>query len=134
MSTENQQTDQLPPKDFSEPDSNLQNPPENEHPEQPQKKEFIPDTIDHVKNMIQPLNDNISDINLMFENGNDNKNENLFLIPDKDKNKESQNMFGNNGGKSILNENPNMSNIFNTSPIKSSNLFKKENEEVELIQ
>ena len=58
-----------------------------------------------------------------------NKNENLFLIPDKDKNKESQNMFGNNGGKSILNENPNMSNIFNTSPIKSSNLFKKENEE-----
>ena len=69
MSTENQQTDQLPPKDFSEPDSNLQNPQECEHPEQPQKKEFIPDTIDHIKNMIQPLNDNISDINLMFENG-----------------------------------------------------------------
>ena len=69
MSTENQQTDQLPPKDSSEPDSNLQNPPENEHLEQPQKKEFIPDTIDHIKNMIQPLNDNISDVNLMFENG-----------------------------------------------------------------
>ena len=42
MSTENQQTDQLPPKDSSEPDSNLQNPTENEHPEQPQKKRIHP--------------------------------------------------------------------------------------------
>ena len=82
MSTENQQIDESPQKDIPEQNPNNQNPPEEEHPEQPQKKEYIPDTIDHLKNMIQPLNDNISDINLVLEKGD--------IVPNEKENEEEK--------------------------------------------
>ena len=67
MSTENLQNDSLPQKDDSEKSSNPQNQVHEENPEQLQKKEILPDSIDQVKSMIQPIENKISKIDSIFE-------------------------------------------------------------------
>ena len=62
MSTENLQNDPLSQKDDSEKAPNPKNQVQEENPEQLQKKEILPDSIDQVKNMIHPLGDKISKI------------------------------------------------------------------------
>ena len=67
MSTENFHNDQLPQKDDSEKVPNPPNQIQEENPEQPQKIEISQDSIDQVKNMIQPMGDKISKIDSIFE-------------------------------------------------------------------
>ena len=67
MSTENFQKEQTSERNISEPISNPINPPLEENPNPSEIKTILPDSIDNVKNMFQPLNDKISKIDEIFE-------------------------------------------------------------------
>jgi hypothetical protein len=59
MSTENFQKEHTSERNISEPISNPINPPLEENPNPSEIKTILPDSIDNVKNMFQPLNDKI---------------------------------------------------------------------------
>ena len=66
MSTENTQPEQSPTENpVSDPKPQSQE--KKEIPNQPQKEEISPDSVDLIKNLIQPLNNNISDIDLIYQ-------------------------------------------------------------------
>ena len=67
MSTENFQKEHTSERNISEPISNPINPPLEENPNPSEIKTILPDSIDNVKNMFQPLNDKISNIDEIFE-------------------------------------------------------------------
>ena len=73
MSAENPENLQSSPKEVSDSIPNPQNPIQEVNPISPELKKISPDSIDHKKILFQPINDQISKIDTIYENATEVK-------------------------------------------------------------